>query len=73
MWCEMKVHYPKDYCSMTLEHCSRVPLQPLPSTTCLFPSAFGAMQEHIYPSQQVWESSNSQTQQAPLSVLADVL
>lgn len=25
----MKVHYPKDYCNMTLEHCSRVPLQPL--------------------------------------------
>lgn len=55
---------------MTLEHCSGVPLQPLPSATCLFPSAFAAMQEHICPSQQVWDSSNSQTQQAPSSVLA---
>lgn len=70
MWSEMKVHYPKDYCSMTLEHCSRVPLQLLPSAARLFPSNFAAMQEHISPSQRAWDSSNSQTQQAPSSVLA---
>lgn len=43
----MKVRYRTDHCSMTLDHCSRIPLHPLPSAARLFPSTFAATQEHL--------------------------